>query len=138
MKIHIVLSIVILALASTVSFAGDFLEVPVVIDFEIGFAEGNQLTARTADNDIEFIGCGVRNFNDGSFSHRFGFCQARDAADNFVFCDTFNPSLIDDMSSISDLAYITFDFREVGPDLYECIRVGSSTQSWYLPYKKAK
>ena len=132
------LSTLFLVLVASTSFAGRFTEVPVVIDFAFGFAEGNQLTAKTSKNDVEYIGCGVRNFNDGFSSFRFGFWQASDAAGNAVFCDTTNPSLLDDMSSISDYAYITFNWREVAPDVFECTRVGSSTQSWYLPDKKAK
>ena len=132
------LSTIFLMLVATTGFAGYFQDVPVIIDFNSGFSEGNQLTAKTAPNDVEYIGCGVRNFNDGAFSFRFGFCQAGDAAGNEVFCDTQNPSLVDDIGSMSDYAYITFSWREVAPDVYECIRVGSSTQSFYLPEKKAK
>ena len=137
-KTRYLLSTLFLVLVASTSFAGRFTEVPVVIDFALGFAEGNQLTAKTSKNDVEYIGCGVRNFDDGFNSFRFGFCQASDAAGNAVFCDTTNPSLLDDMSSISDYAYITFNWREVAPDVFECTRVGSSTQSWYLPDKKAK
>ena len=138
MRIRHVFSVLLLVLLSTFSFAGYFQDVPVTIDFDSGFAEGNQLTAKTAPNDVEYIGCGVRNFNDGGFSFRFGFCQAGDAAGNEVFCDTQNSSLVDDIGSMSDYAYISFSWREVAPDVYECIRVGSSTQSFYLPEKKAK
>ena len=138
MKITCVLSTFFLVLVTTTSFAGRYNEVPVTIDFDFGFAEGSQLTAKTAKNDVEFIGCGIRNFDDGFFSFGLGFCQATDAAGNFVFCDTENPSLLDDISSMSDYAYITFDWIETSPDVRECIRVGSSTRSWYLPDKKAK
>ena len=131
-------STIALVLVATTSFAGRFQEVPVTIDFDFGIAEGNQLTAKLSKNDVEYIGCGVRNFNDGFSSFRFGFCQASDAAGNALFCDTQNPSLLDDISSISDYAYITFCWREIAPNTFECIRVGSSTQSWYLPDKKAK
>ena len=137
-KTRYLLSTTLLVLVATTSFAGRFNEVPVTIDFDFGFADGNQLTAKTSKNDVEYIGCGVRNFNDGFSSFRFGFCQASDAAGNAVFCDTTNPSLLDDISSISDYAYITFNWREVAPGVLECTRVGSSTQSWYLPDKKAK
>lgn len=137
-KTRYFLTAIFLALVATTSFAGFFNEVPVTVDLDAGFADGNQLTAKTSTNDVEYIGCGVRNFDDGFGSFRFGFCQASDAAGNAVFCDTTNPSLLDDISSISDYAYITFSWREVAPDVFECIRVGSSTQSWYLPDKKAK
>ena len=138
MRMAYVLSIIFLLVVSASSFAGRFNDVPVTVDFDFGFAEGSQLTAKTSKNDVEYIGCGVRNFDDGFGSFRFGFCQASDAAGNAVFCDTQNPSLIDDISSISDYSYITFNWRERSPDVFECIRVGSSTQSWYLPDKKAK
>jgi hypothetical protein len=138
MKTRYLFSTLFLVLVATSSFAGRFNDVPVTIDFDAGFAEGSQLTAKTSKNEVEFIGCGIRNFNNGFSSFRFGFCQAEDAAGNFVFCDTQNPSLLDDISSISDYAYITFDWIETAPDIRECIRIGSSTQSWYLPDKKAK
>ena len=66
------LSTIFLVLVATTSFAGRFQEVPVTIDFDNGFAEGNQLTAKLSNNDVEYIGCGVRNFNDGFSSFRFG------------------------------------------------------------------
>lgn len=138
MKFRYVLSTIFLALVAATSFAGLFNEVPVTVAFAEQFAEGSQTTAKTSKNDVEYIGCGVRNFNDGINSFRFGFCQASDAAGNAVFCDTQNPSLLEDITSISDYAYITFSWREIAPEVFECIRVGSSTQSWYLPEKKAK
>ena len=136
-----ILSIFVLALVGTTSLAGESIQnfVTITIDSGFGNANGNQLAAKTSANDVEYIGCGVRNTEDGIFPpFRFGFCQAGDAAGNTVFCDTFNPNLIDSMRSISDYAYITFSWREIAPNENECIFVGSSTQSFYLPDKKAK
>ena len=86
-KTRYFLSTIFLVLMATTSFAGRFNDVPVTVDFDFGFADGNQLTAKTSKNDVEYIGCGVRNFNDGFSSFRFGFCQASDAAGNAVFYD---------------------------------------------------
>jgi len=40
------------------------------------FAQGDLWTARTADNDVEFIGCGTRVLDDGAGgTFLFGFCR---------------------------------------------------------------
>jgi hypothetical protein len=101
------------------------------------------ITAANAKNDVEFIGCGSRTFDDGAgFEFRFGFCQAADAAGTTVTCLTESPALLDAMRSTSDSAFITFswvnDGTDEAPDL-RCTRVGHSTQSFYLDeVKKSK
>ena len=98
-----------------------------------GFAEGDMVTARFADNDLDFIGCGVRTFADGAGVFESGFCQARmaDGSPDGVsgFCNVFNPELLDTMKATSDFSYVTFSWNEFG----ECTRIGFSTQSFYIP-----
>ena len=80
-----------------------------------------------------------RTFDDGmGGSFVFGFCQAEDAEGNNITCFTDNPVLIDAMRSTSDFAFITFNWRDDGLGGAECIRVGHSTQSFYLPNFKTK
>ncbi len=120
----------ILILSSSIAVAGSVSSVPVDIDEDNMIAIGDMWTARTADNDVEFIGCGIRKFDDGvnpSFS--FGFCQAQDADEVMIFCSTFSEVLLDAMASTSDFSFITFSWNAA----FECIRVGFSNQSFYLP-----
>ena len=108
---------------------------PVVIDRDFMFAQGDQNAARIAKDDVSFIGCGIRVFDDGVNSFSFGFCQANDSEDNFFVCFTENANLLDAIKATSAFAFITFSWQDDGgdPDDGECIRVGSSTQSFYLP-----
>lgn len=119
-----------------VAYAGLVQPAPVDVDLTNFFAQGDQFTARQSAGDTQFIGCGSRTFDDGlGSSFKFGFCQAEDADGDSVTCFTQNPVLLDAMRSTSDYAYITFSWRDDGAGGAECIRVGHSTQSFYLPKK---
>ena len=96
-----------------------------------GFAFGDMASARFANNDIEFIGCGIRVFS-GGFS--FGFCQARDADGQRGFCSTEDPELLAAMHATSDNSFLTFAWDENE----ECTRIGFSTQSFYIPTESGK
>lgn len=133
MKAKYVLISAILAIFSSIAVAGLFQPAPVFIvinDDTSGFAQGDMWTARTADNNVEFIGCGTRVIElAGGGTFLFGFCQAEDADDTIAFCFTENQDLLDAMKSASDFSFITFNWDEFG----ECTRIGFSTQSFYLP-----
>jgi hypothetical protein len=120
------------ALAAS-AYAGFAQPAPVDVDLTVGLAQGDQLTARAdADPDV-FIGCGTRTIRTGGGTLvRTGFCQARDAADEQVVCFTQDADLLDAMRALSDFAFITFSFVDDGAGGFECRRVGSSTQSFYL------
>lgn len=123
---------VVAALAAS-AYAGFAQPAPVDVDLTVGLAQGDQLTARfDADPDV-FIGCGTRTIRTGGGTLvRTGFCQARDAADEQVVCFTQDTDLLDAMRALSDFAFITFSFVDDGAGGFECRRVGSSTQSFYL------
>lgn len=131
------LSATVLTLLATAALGGLVQPKAVLIivdEFNNGFADGNQLTARASDNEIEFIGCGTRIFDDGvGGSFKFGFCQAGDAEDNQVTCFTENETLLDAMKANNAYSYITFSFQDDGFGGLECVRVGMSANSFYLP-----
>ena len=130
MKARYVIVTAILALFSSIAIAGLTTPAPVIVDLENRVAQGDMWTARTAKNDVEFIGCGTRMTDDGiNPPFLFGFCQAADADDVQILCVTQNPGLLDYMNSASDFSYVTFGWNE----LDECTSVGFSTQSFYLP-----
>ena len=123
-----------LTLFSAAAFAGLAQPAPILITQNAdgsGNAQGDMLTARNADNDVEFIGCGTRTIDTGTGSFSFGFCQAANAAEEMAFCSTSNADLLDAVKAVSDYSFLTFGFDESG----ECTRIGSSTQSFYLPEK---
>ncbi|HEY0659887.1 MAG TPA: hypothetical protein VGD21_00975 [Lysobacter sp.] len=100
-----------------------------------GNAFGNMVTARFADNDVEFIGCGIRFFDDGAGgTFELGFCQAANSADEAGFCQTTRPDLLEAMKATGDYSFITFAWNPDG----ECRAIGFSTQSFYIPDKNAK
>jgi len=138
MKRILLCSIAALGLLSGVAFAGYQQPVPVVVDLVNMDALGNQLTAQTSDNDVEFIGCGIRVFDDGVNSFSLGFCQAGDSEENQITCFTENANLLDTLKASSDFAFITFSWQDDGFGGAECTRIGFSTQSFYLDAKKKK
>ena len=116
--------------------AGEVQPAPVEVDLALMFAHGDQVTARFSDNDIEYIGCGTRTFDDGVNPFEWGFCQANNAAGDQVTCFVYeNPNLIRAIGAVSDFSYITFSWQDDGNDGAECTRIGSSTQSFYIPRK---
>jgi len=117
-------------LASAIVFAGVYEPTQVLVTINAdgsGSASGSMAAARTADNDVELIGCGIKGFKSGSPD--FGFCQAADENDTYVVCTSFKGNLMSTINAIADYSYIRFDFDENG----ECTRIDLSTQSFYLP-----
>jgi len=134
MKIEHLLSITVLVMLAGIAYGGLVQPAPVSVDLVNRTALGDQLTARTSAGNTEFIGCGTRNFDDGTGNaFRFGFCQASDADGDEITCFTENDNLIDEMRANNDYAWITFSWQDDGFGGADCTRVGFSTQSFYLP-----
>jgi hypothetical protein len=137
MKI-IKLAIVAISVAvASFAFAGLVQPAPVMITLNednSGFAQGDMLTARYSDNDVEFIGCGTRTIEAGGPLFHFGFCQATDSEGNMAFCSTNDADLLTSMRATADYSFVTFGFNTDGV----CTRIGFSTQSFYLPNKVQK
>ena len=117
-----------LAFVSANVLAGATEPQPVVIDTEGRTAQGDMVTARTADNLLEDIGCGIRVFDIDPVV-KLGFCQAREASGQIATCITENPEMVDVIASLNDASFISFSWN----DSSFCTRIGVSTQSWYLP-----
>lgn len=137
MRIRYLFTTLILTLLAGSGYAGYVQPAPVDVDLDNYFALGDQLTARTSDNEDEFIGCGIRIFDDGGLGFTFGFCQARDSEGDHIACFTDNADLLEVMRSTSAYAFITFSWEDDGFGGATCTRIGFSTQSFYLPDKKA-
>ena len=136
MKTRNVITTLALTLLAGIAVAGLVQPAPVTVDLVNMFAQGDQYAARTSAGDTEFIGCGSRSIDDGTGNpFRFGFCQAHDADGDEVTCFTQNDLLLDEMRANSDYAFITFGWQDDGFGGADCIRVGFSTQSFYLPKK---
>lgn len=121
------------AVFSGVAIAGMIQPAPVDVDLTTNFAGGDMLSARHAPNKNEFIGCGVRKFDDGAGgATAFGFCQAEDAAGERAFCNTSNEDLLDAIEASADYGYVTFSWD---PATQTCTRIGFSNQSFYVPPK---
>ncbi|WP_428410029.1 hypothetical protein [Hyphococcus sp.] len=119
------------AFFSTAAIAGMVQPLPVDVDLTTSFAHGDMLSARYAPNKNEFIGCGVRKFDDGmGGAIAFGFCQAEDADGERAFCNTDNEDLLDAIEASADYGYISFSWDE---KTQECRRIGFSNQSFYVP-----
>ena len=132
MKTKRLLSVTILTLLAGFAYAGLVQPAPVSVDLVNMFAQGDQFTARTSAGDTELIGCGTRSIDNGTGNpFGFGFCQAADAEGDEITCFTQRDKLMDEMRATSAYAYITFAWDENG----DCVSVGFSTQSFYLPKK---
>lgn len=127
-----------LALMASAALAGFIQPAPVDVDFTTNNAMGDQVTARYAKNNIDYIGCGMRKTLTpaGTYLY-FGFCQARDAANEQIMCFTQDAGLIDAISSSADFGFITFSWTPPATpdDTAECRRIGFSNQSFYMPSK---
>ena len=130
MKPKILMSVACLALVSTGALAGASIDVPVNVDLDTRFAEGDTDTARLdADEDVR-IGCGIRVLDDGAGgTFRFGFCSAEDAEGDSITCTAIDAGVLDGILYGSDYGYMTFSWDE--DDV--CTRIGFSNQSQYLP-----
>ena len=109
-----------------------------------GTAQGDMITARNSHNKYEFIGCGIRAFDDGVGGvYYWGFCQANISADPDTApeieaqCFTEDPGILDGIKSVADSSYLIFEWEETAPAVYECTMIGSSTQSFYLEKGKS-
>lgn len=122
-----------LSLFSTLAAAGLTQPADTVVTINAdgsGLAQGDMVTARFSPNAVQFIGCGLRTFDDGAGgAFQTGFCQAGDAAGVRFTCFTDNVGLLDAMRATGDFSFITFAWNEFG----ECTRIGFSTQSFYIP-----
>lgn len=135
MKIRTFAGICLLAFFSSLAIAGITQPAPIAVTLNgdgSGAAIGDMVTARYSDNDIEFIGCGIRVYDDGAGgTFQYGFCQASDSAENRAFCTTLRHDMLESMKATSDNSFITFAWNAAG----ECTQIGFSTQSFYLPEK---
>jgi len=122
-----------LALFSSAAAAGFLQPAPVLITVNgdgSGAAQGDMVTARFAPDTISLIGCGTRTIDDGAGgTFHFGFCQATDAAGLQGFCSTDRADLLEAMHATADFSFITFAWDVDG----FCTRIGTSTQSFYIP-----
>jgi len=126
-----------LLLIAVTAQAGKVQPAPVIIDIDPvtlnGFASGDMISARNSDNEFEFIGCGTRASEDGVGGvFQWGFCQASVEEGGSKNCTTTNVALLEGINVLSDSSFITFSWTDDGEDGLTCIRVGSSTQSFYL------
>ena len=108
-------------------------EVEVVVNPDGSFyAGGDMWTARSAQNDVSSIGCGVRKYIDAN--NNWGFCQANDENDQYVSCWTEDQAMLDAISVLNDSSYIGF----AGDSDGECVRISASSQSFYVPLTTTK
>ena len=130
MKTKILIGGLAAALISSAAVAGFVQPFPVDVDLDNRIANGDTVTARYSKNDVELIGCGIRNLSDGAGGvFEFGFCQATDADEENIVCSTLDPGLLDAVKASSDFSFITFSWDEND----QCTRIGFSNQSFYLP-----
>ena len=119
-----------IVLASSAALAGKVQPFPVEVDLTTRLAQGDTVTARYSDNEVELIGCGIRKLSDGVGGiATFGFCQATDREKENIICNTQDAGLLDAISSSSDYSFITFSWDKENV----CTRIGFSNQSFYLP-----
>ena len=120
------------AFLSTAAMGGLVQPFPVDVDLTNMIASGDMVTARYSSNDTEFIGCGIRKISDGAGgTFDFGFCQAEDRDGDRIICNTSDSAVLSAIESSGDYGFISFSWNASD----ECIRIGFSNQSFYLPKK---
>jgi hypothetical protein len=133
MRMKQLIAIGVLALGSSAAMAGlvTLTQVEVTLNPDgSGSALGSMSAARFSKNTVEYIGCGVRRFEDGVGGvFTFGFCQASTATAVLGFCESENPALLASIGDQDDYSFITFSWDANGV----CRSIGNSTQSFYIP-----
>jgi hypothetical protein len=133
MRMRQLISAAVLVLGASPAWAGLQTDAPVMVMLNAdgsGSANGSMTTARFSKNKVEYIGCGVRRFDDGLGGvFIFAFCQASTADEVLGFCESENPALIASVSDQDDYSFITFSWGADGI----CRSIGNSTQSFYIP-----
>jgi len=95
-----------------------------------GIASGDMVSARFAADAVSVMGCGTRTIDDGAGgTFHFGFCQATDSTGVQGFCSTTRADLLEAMHATGDFSFVIFAWDVNG----ECTRIGTSTQSFYIP-----
>ena len=132
MKISYLVAVLLLSLMSTIAVAGLSHNRTVEILFAedgSGQATGAMAAARYSDNEIEYIGCGTRNFVNPDWTlFEFAFCQAGDSAGTEAFCSTTNSELVRAVRAISDSSWLLLRWTPEG----ECQGIGISGNSFHL------
>lgn len=124
-----------LALVSSFSNAGAYrpqaIEVTAEFDSEgraSGHARGDMVTARNADDENSYIGCGVQAYTTDEGTYPRAYCQASNEDDVTVICFTNDYEIIDTVKAITPYSYLSFRFENG-----ICSSLTISTQSFYLP-----
>ena len=95
-----------------------------------GSAAGSMTTARFSKNKVEYIGCGLRRFDDGVGGVVvFRFCQASTEDEVLGLCESEHAALLASIGDQDDFSFITFSWNAAGI----CQTIGNSTQSFYIP-----
>ena len=103
------------------------------VDLDNQIANGDMRATRNTPDETSFIGCGMRNIEDGAGGiFYFGFCQAEDPEGDRIMCFTQNPDLLEALQSGNDYSFVTFSWQDDGAGGFTCNRIGFSTQSFYL------
>ena len=129
MKFKSLIAVLFFSFFMTQSHGGLVQPAPVLVDTEKKTALGDMASARYSDNEVEFIGCGVRytdQGDDGVFS--FGFCQAANSDGVNASCKTQKTALIDAIKTVAHFSFISFSWDDDG----NCTHIGASTQSFYI------
>ncbi|MFK8054117.1 MAG: hypothetical protein AB8F65_14210 [Woeseiaceae bacterium] len=130
MKTLKILGTVTALMVSSLLVAGQYSPQPVTIDLDERTASGDMITARFSPNEHEYIGCGVRVYDNGvGGTEWYGFCQAVNEKKEKAFCNSSNKELLQAITATADFSYIAFDWDKEG----NCTRIGYSTQSFYIP-----
>lgn len=111
-KLHVVVGgVVALLLAGTSAWAGLKKTTLVNIDTSARTAYGALGAARASSDVVQYIGCAVLTYSEGSPSM---VCNARNAAGTYVSCSSSAPSMVQTAASLSDGSAINFSWDEAG------------------------
>jgi len=137
MRIKQILITLAFTLLSSSVYAGLSQPAEVMVDLKNRVPQGIRKTASNSDRDFTMIGCDTRKISiSPTETISFGFCQANsgETEEGSFTCFTQNADVLAGIDAISNYSFITFAWDEDD----ECIRIGNSTQSFYLPNIKEK
>ena len=89
--------------------------------------EGNMTAVRFSEDDVQSIGCSVRNHPSGS---PLVVCNANDLDSNSYFCFSFDSAIADALQSVSPYSWLQYQYDNV---TNERIRLVVSVRSHHIP-----
>lgn len=98
----------------------------VSVNTSLSYAAGTLSDVRNTADTVQWIGCKVDRYANGTGS---GYCWARNAAGTHVNCFTDEPALLDVMADVNGDTHVWFYWNAAS----DCTKIALTNSSQYAP-----